>query len=283
MTSATDKILARIDEEMKKRGDNPRFFELLHGLFSIQSETEGEIGEISPALDKEELLRRQESGRPLLGYEDLNIDWPLLEQTYKRMADLFGEYTDLFGKLSSGLEVLARKQTLSPATVRGWYEEGKLPAAVAANLREYLVMESVIQSALRPFLVMNAAPLLDSIEQEKWRRVGCPVCGGKPDFAYLDEERSARWLVCSRCDTAWIFQRLQCPFCGSEEQTKLGYSTDEDEIYRLYTCEECHRYLKAVNLKNLKSPALIPLERLLTLDLDRQAQEKGYRPGSAGD
>ena len=37
----------------------------------------------------------------------------------------------------------------------------------------------------------------DQVDQEKWRRRYCPVCGGNPDIAYLDTERGSRWLVCS--------------------------------------------------------------------------------------
>jgi hypothetical protein len=34
-----------------------------------------------------------------------------------------------------------------------------------------------------------------------------------------------------------------------------------------------------VDLRNAKTEIFLPLERLLTLDMDRQGQEKGYQPG----
>ena len=85
-------------------------------------------------------------------------------------------------------------------------------------------------------------------------------------------------MICSRCDAEWLFQRLQCPYCGTTDQNALSYFTAGDELYRLYVCEQCKHYLKTVDLRQAKSEALMPLERLLTLDMDRQAQEQGYSP-----
>ena len=116
------------------------------------------------------------------------------------------------------------------------------------------------------------------VDQENWRRGFCPVCGGNPDIAFLDTERGARWLVCSRCDAEWVFQRLQCPYCGCTDQNALAYFTDDKGSYRLYVCEQCKHYLKAIDLRQAEEGVLMPLERLFTLDIDRQAQEDGYSP-----
>jgi FdhE protein len=117
------------------------------------------------------------------------------------------------------------------------------------------------------------------VDQEQWRRGYCPVCGGKADFAFLDKEKGARWLLCSRCDTEWLFQRLECPYCGTTNQNELAYFTDDSELYRLYICQRCHTYLKAVDMRKTDSEILLPLERVLTADIDRQGQEKGYKGG----
>jgi formate dehydrogenase maturation protein FdhE len=50
-------------------------------------------------------------------------------------------------------------------------------------------------------------------------------------------------------------------------------------LYRLYICEECHGYIKGIDLRVKGEEALLPLERVLTLDLDIRGQEKGYEPG----
>ena len=113
--------------------------------------------------------------------------------------------------------------------------------------------------------------------QEAWYKRYCPVCGGGPDFAFLDKERDgARWLLCSRCDAQWLFYRLVCPHCGNDDQHSLAYLTDDTGLYRLYVCEKCRRYLKTIDLRKTEAEVLLPLERILTLDLDRQAHESNY-------
>jgi FdhE protein len=103
-------------------------------------------------------------------------------------------------------------------------------------------------------------------------------------MAFLKRESGARWLLCSRCDTEWLFQRLECPYCGTQEQNALVFFTDEEELYRLYVCERCKCYLKAVDLRKTEAEVLLPLERLYTIDLDTQAVGKGYhscqKPGA---
>ena len=98
--------------------------------------------------------------------------------------------------------------------------------------------------------------------------------------AYLEEKEGARWLVCSRCDTEWLFRRFECPYCNNNDQAKLGYFTDDKGLYRLYFCEKCRKYIKAIDLRITEEKILFPVERILTLDIDSQALAEGYEPGA---
>ena len=71
----------------------------------------------------------------------------------------------------------------------------------------------------------------------------------------------------------------QCSFPPFQAEHSLAYFTDEKGIYRLYLCERCRAYIKAVDLRHVKKEVSLPLERMLTLGIDSQAREKGYRPG----
>ena len=84
--------------------------------------------------------------------------------------------------------------------------------------------------------------------------------------------------LCSRCDAEWLFQRLECPSCGSQDQKTLAYYTDDKGLYRLYVCDKCKRYLKAIDLRQAETEVLLPIERLLSFELDMQAQQQGYSP-----
>jgi FdhE protein len=114
------------------------------------------------------------------------------------------------------------------------------------------------------------------VEQEKWRKGYCPICGGLPDFAFLDKEAGARWLMCSRCDYQWLFKRLECPYCGSQDPDTISYYSDDNQLYRVYVCEQCKRYLKSIDLRQAEGDVLLPLERIVTSDLDVQARNNGY-------
>lgn len=254
----------------------PRFLEFHQRLFRIQSRAERRIGIPRPGLKIKSTNNQIKYGLPLISFDKLALDWSLLEDTFAEVAATFADYPELFGEFSkSFLRVRAFYVYLRDA-VEACYKRTRLPAAMAGGDVNKYLLDDIIRATLKPFLVCYSRALLSSVDQERWRLGYCPVCGSGPDFAFLDKERGARWLLCNRCDTGWLFQRLECPYCGNQEQDSLAYFTDEDGLYRLYVCERCKQYLKAIDLRYTKSEVLLPLERVLTLDMDRQAQEYGY-------
>ena len=58
--------------------------------------------------------------------------------------------------------------------------------------------------------------------------------------------------MCSKCAAEWLFQRLECPYCGTQDQNTLAYFTDDKGLYRLYICEHCRHYLKAIDLRQTR-------------------------------
>ena len=275
---ADDEILKRLEEEGRKRGLPSRFLDFYDRLFRIQSRTEQSIGVVKPSLKKKVINDRIENGFPLIGFDELILDWSLLKSVLAEVIDTFAVYPDLIGELPGSIRELESNQSLLKEVTRAWFEKSKLPFTITINdANEYLLLEAIVHATLKPFLVSHSKALVSFIEQEHWRRQYCPICGGSPDFAFLDKERGSRWLLCSRCDTEWLFQRLQCPYCGTQDQSALAYLTDDEGVNRLYLCEQCHKYIKAIDLRNTEAEIFLPLERVLTLDMDKQAQEKGYK------
>jgi len=191
---------------------------------------------------------------------------------------LYKEHDGLLGPLPEVISGLKATQIISKQTVRTWYKG--LPITIDQEGTDDLtpLISNLIHICAQPVLTKYAKTLTELIDQNTWRRNYCPVCGGSPDFGYLETEVGARWLVCSRCDTEWHFQRLQCPSCGTTDQNSLSYYTDDNDLYRLYVCESCKCYLKVMDSRHTDKEILVPLERILTLDMDRQAQERGYAP-----
>ena len=276
---ANNEILKRLEEEGGKGGLPPRLLEFYQRLWQIQSGAEQRIGTVRTGLKQEAINERLERGRPLISFDKLALDRSLLKDIFTEVTATFADYPDLFGELPQSLRKPKARPSLSKKVAKAWFQGARLPATIAVDdASEYLLLEAIIHATIRPFLVSYAKTLINSVDQERWRREYCPICGGKPDFAFLDKERGARWLLCSRCDSEWLFQRLQCPYCGTQNQNVLAYFTDDKGLYRLYVCEQCHKYIKAIDLRHTELEVQLPLERVLTLDMDRQAQEKGYQP-----
>jgi FdhE protein len=146
------------------------------------------------------------------------------------------------------------------------------------------LLNFVLIHALGPFLQAYAIALTPILEQhlgedwdKSWQDGRCPICGGEPDLAFLDEESGARHLVCSRCDSSWLFPRIKCPFCRNAEPERLSYFATDDMVYRVYTCQDCRRYLKAIDLRRTHRRILFPVERVTTVDLDVAARDGGYQ------
>ncbi|MFC1933614.1 formate dehydrogenase accessory protein FdhE [Chloroflexota bacterium] len=281
MTKKADNtILKRLKEEGKKRGLTPRLLEFYERLFRIQSGAEQKIASLpGPSLSSEAISKRIEHGLPMVSFDKLAIDWSILKAIFTEVIVLFADYPDLLGDLPKNLRERRSHPALPKKVVKAWYERTKVSSTTAiSDDNEYLLLEAIIHATLKPFLTSCSKALLSLVNQEQWRRQFCPICGGQPDFAFLDKEHGGRWLLCSRCDAEWLFQRLQCPYCGNQNQDDLAYFTDDEGVYRLYVCEQCHSYIKAIDLRCTESKVSLPLERVLTLDIDRQAQQKGYRP-----
>lgn len=277
----TDTIISHLEEKESKEGTLPQLLKFYQRLLRVQSGVEQKLASLlEPGLGSEVIHERIERGLPLIRFDELALDWSLLGDTFTEVTALFADYPELFGELPKRLREPGAGQLLTRKAVKAWFEGAKLPIALAADDVNEHLLATIIQATLKPFLVSHAKTLLGFVDQERWRRGYCPICGGSPDLAFLDEEHGARWLLCHRCDTGWLFQRLECPYCGNQDQNALAYFTDDEGCYRLYVCERCRRYLKAIDLRQAKSEVLLPLERLYTLDLDRQAQERGYSPYS---
>lgn len=278
-----NKILKRLEEWQQREGSLPAFAEFYNNLLHIQTDVQANIFTPQHIPSQAEVNDRLRQGIPLLEGGALSIDWPALQNLVKTIARAASEYLKAASGDRETLEEIASNLLLLKELTRAWYDGLPLLPIISGcsvSVSEE-VLAAVIHAAVKPFISIHSEILIKLVDQELWRRGYCPICGGMPDFAFLDRERGARWLLCCRCDAQWLFQRLQCPYCGTQAQDDLAYLTDDSGLYRLYICEQCRCYLKAIDLRQTQAEILLPLERLLTLDMDRQGQEMGYKGGWA--
>ena len=273
----TTKILRKLSELEKEEGNLPLLLEFYRKLLQIQSRAQKRAGTPKLSLSPENIRQRTAKGLPLVSFDDLALDWAQVQDTFAKVTTVFAGYPQLFGEIPERLKKPGAGRLLTKRVVKAWFTGKELPATILDGASKNL-MWTIIQATLQPFLAGYASALQSSVDQENWRRGYCPVCGGSPDMAALKPEYGARWLLCSRCNTEWLFQRLECPYCGTKEQSELSFLTDDEQLYRLYLCEHCKCYLKAIDLRKAETEVLLPLERLYTIDLDKQAKERGYNP-----
>lgn len=250
--------------------------EVYRQLLLIQHEARSHSAAPKPSLI-DDLRERSSQGIPLLSFQELALDWAQVGNLVHQLADLVTEDSPDAKNEVQALRTIAANAAVLHDVIRVWFEGSSLAEIAAAQHIDDQLLAFVIGTALKPFLSTYCETLLPAVDQELWQRTYCPICGGKPDFAFLDRERGARWLLCSRCDAEWLFRRLGCPYCGNQKLDSLAYFTDDERRYRLYVCEECRSYIKAIDLRRAPQDVVLPLERILTLDMDRQAQEAGYQ------
>ena len=272
----TSKIYKKLAEKEKEEGSLPLLLEFYKKLTDIQAKTQKRIGPIQPTISIRGISQRLKQGIPLVKFEEFAIDWNLVKTTFNTVVTLFAEYPQLFGEIPKRLKGTKGSQFLTKKALKKWFTGKTLPLRLTDGINNNLI-QSIIQATMQPFFNKHALALIDQVEGDSWRRNYCPICGGSPDLACLDNNVGARGLVCSRCDAEWMYQRLQCPYCRNVDQASLHFLEDEESgFYRLYLCDKCHTYLKVIDLRKTEDEVLLPLERIYTLDLDLQAREKGY-------
>ena len=105
---------------------------------------------------------------------------------------------------------------------------------------------------------------------EKWEKTGL--------LEGIGNETKRNSMACLLENQAKELLRESSSMNAGDVEGSLAYFADDKGGYRLYVCEQCHKYIKAIDLRHADPEVSLPLERVLTLDMDRQGQEKGYQP-----
>ncbi|MBI2908467.1 MAG: formate dehydrogenase accessory protein FdhE [Chloroflexi bacterium] len=273
------RILGVLEAQEQRDGGPSTLLEAYRILLNVEAEARNYVAVDRHAISLEAARSCLYRGTPLLAFDDFSFDWGNVQRVFGEVLRLSSSHLSLTAQAAEALHRLSEDVGALRRAARDWYSgESLIPLATAYGVSTH-ALASVIANTMKPYLTAGAETVAQLVDQESWRRGYCPICGGRADLAFLDKETGARWLLCARCDSQWLFQRLECPYCGNNDQGKLSYLIDDEEKYRLYLCESCKCYLKALDLRHGGEEPLLPLERLLTLDLDRQGRDAGYRPG----
>lgn len=259
-------------EAAQREPDMANYYDLHRALLELQDEARREIAATLELADKDALRAQLAQKLPLISFAQLPIEAERFARLAMEITQTLAEYEVELGEQPLPDDPVALMSLAQQRFAQGQVGEGQSEEPEVTTLAQ-----AATDLALQPYLAWAAEQALPYVDQEHWKQGYCPVCGGAPDFATLDEEVGARHLLCSRCNSQWVHRRVGCPFCGTIDHTKLAYYPSDDQVYRLYVCQECRRYLKTIDLRKAKEEILLPAERVTTIAMDAAARQEGYR------
>ncbi|MBN1135569.1 MAG: formate dehydrogenase accessory protein FdhE [Anaerolineae bacterium] len=275
MSDRDRRVLQALADARQRHGELAELLDFYHDLYRVQFEAKASLP--GPRLHDDLAMRqRLAEGVPQLTFDQLGIEPEPFGRLTAEVSAVLARYNPAWqaGRReqpapTEELLALARQlfdtwDTLTAPRLDAECQPG------AQTEPDHAPMLAV-GLALAPYLQQAAEAILPRLDLPSWAKGYCPVCGGQPNLALLEQSRGARQLVCSRCDAAWDYRRARCPFCGSEG--KQIYYPSQDGAYRLYVCSGCRRYLKTVDLREIHRPVYPPVERLVLVGMDLAAQQ----------
>jgi FdhE protein len=257
----------------------PDYADALRMYGAIMEEQQSALESIScnlEPLDAEEQEARLRGGETLFDPRDLEVDGALFRElvakicaavdTHRPGGFTYCERLASWDGLSDGNLDDTREKLLTGAEL-GFTPDGDLSEA------ERELVKNILWEALAPFYRVCASMLSSKMEQSSWLKGFCPVCGGAPLMGKYRQD-DGLWLVeCSLCHTLWNIQRASCPFCDeSEGSLEFLYIGDEGGLRANY-CKACRRYVKTIDLRDSEKDVLMPLEDIVTIQLDLAARK----------
>jgi FdhE protein len=243
------------------------------------------------ALPREHLIARLHEGVPMLHDQTAHVDVHFAADLFSRLVNVLQQRDD--AELRSRLDVLVSAATsgalepqrlFSEAFVQ--HHEHLAEIADAAGV-DFELLTTIVAQAVAPLLRAYAdrlLPLLERIDDVRWQRGYCWVCGAWPSLGELRGVELAQYLRCAACGSHWRWQRLECPYCANDDFRSLQTLTVEGEPrFRISVCDRCKGYLKVGNAFDPPPAEFLALDDVASLHLDVVAIERGYqRPGGTG-
>lgn len=192
---------------------------------------------------------------------------------------LKGLYPQLTEEVTNGLAALPATHSERQAFLEGILKRIERKDGCKDDLLQSLPSAEMagffVGAAAKIFMRGYAGAVSAWVEDEKWQRGICPVCGSHPSFSEIEGERRVRYLYCDLCGTRWRFSRIGCPFCERSNEEQKLLVLEGNKQYRVYLCEYCRSYLKAVDARQSRPEDLL-LENIKTVFLDLLVAREGY-------
>ncbi|MFO7754319.1 MAG: formate dehydrogenase accessory protein FdhE [Desulfobacteraceae bacterium] len=247
-------------------------------LFTLQEQQRQavKINSLS-RMDAQTVKEKQENGFPIVSKEDFEFPMEEVRPFFEKILSLCLKSESPLRETAQALSDLVREGKADFESLARHYIQGN-PFEPVKKLdethRDHI--EFIVYNALKPWAVEYSQALTemypaDSVNTEN--RV-CPVCGEAPAFSVLSEN-GARSLTCGFCWHEWPVRRIFCPYCDTRESDSLSYLYIEGEKQiRADLCENCMRYIKSVDAREISTDFYMPLEIVSSVPLDIKAAER---------
>jgi formate dehydrogenase formation protein len=271
------------------RGAHPELSEAVDmhiELLELNRRVQGRVPLPWFELSEDILRRHNDSGEPLLRFQDIKIETTDLRLLVRQIADVLRRHGALDEADYQRIQTIGRDMNLLELAER-WYRTGVRHHSVAAVGLGHPSMttggreggdetlDQVLALAMRPWLTRCAEVLQQRAELALWTHSHCALCGSEPDFAVITPA-AERHLICGRCALRWKFEPLTCPYCHNSDRSRITSFATPDGQYRVYACDVCHRYLKAYDGRRATRPVMPVVDGVATLPLDAYAMQRGY-------
>ena len=249
--------LTHIRELKAARPELGPLLDYYEAVVQAQRETKSSFHPDADGLHLELRKKRIPDGSPLLGPEDIEIDWRLFDRLFDRISQITRQRAETPDSVGSWPSISGCDREWHDALLNGLLQDKALLDETADRAGISLDMLTLVAcQTITPFLEAYAERLREHVDDSAWLKGCCPVCGGEPLMGRLEKEIGKRVLQCHLCRTQWIFTRLECPFCGNSDQDKLRYFFDqEDPAHRVEVCDLCKMYLKTVDARETATGA----------------------------
>ncbi|MBN2466902.1 MAG: formate dehydrogenase accessory protein FdhE [Deltaproteobacteria bacterium] len=268
-----DRVRAAVVRIEVLKAERPIYTEILEFFKQIIQEKEDYKKSLErtlvPVQINEKLAEvKLKEGFPLIPLDEIKCNYPLMREHFlKLLANVKERVGDAVRDIESTME--AEKDCM-----KRMIQEALRQEPVSKNS----LLTFILNETVNPLIELYASFLRDMVREGMWTRGYCPICGGKPFVGVLRGDEGKRWLLCSVCSSEWPFMRMECPYCGNNDQKKLSYfMAEEEEGFRVEVCDACKSYIKTIDERKAGIEIIPYLENIATLHLDMAARNRGYR------
>ena len=278
-------IKTAVKEMKNKKPGLEEMLNLYEQIFILQEKTKALISLSEFSISDEILSLKIKEKFPLVNISQFQIDYKASETLLLSIIDLMSNKEikeDEISNTTKLLSSLIQDNKIIPKELfdsfikedESYFEVINEKYKINKEILGFLVFNS-----LKPSIVSFSEKISQYLEKTEWEKGYCPICGSMPELSVFEKD-GKRFLICGFCSHKWASKRIYCPFCENTDHETLQYfSIDDEEEYRVDTCDKCKCYIKTINTEQTTREIYFPLESHITLYINAKFDEMGYTSG----